>query len=52
VSLGLRQFLGEYATEWHLLMAASLVALLPILVIFFTAQRYFIQGVVFTGLKG
>lgn len=52
LSLGLRQFQGEYATEWHLLMAASLVTLLPVVVIFFTAQRYFIQGVVFTGLKG
>jgi ABC-type glycerol-3-phosphate transport system permease component len=52
LALGLRQFLGEYATEWHLLMAASLVALTPVLLLFFTAQRYFIQGVVFTGLKG
>jgi ABC-type glycerol-3-phosphate transport system permease component len=52
LSLGLRQFQGEYATEWHLLMAASLVTLLPVVALFFAAQRYFIQGVVFTGLKG
>ncbi|NPV07258.1 MAG: carbohydrate ABC transporter permease [Anaerolineae bacterium] len=51
VSLGLRMFQGEFGTEWHLMMAASVVAMLPILMLFFLAQRYFIQGVVFTGLK-
>lgn len=52
LALGLRQFLGEYSTEWHLLMAASLVALLPVLLLFFAAQRQFVQGITFTGLKG
>jgi multiple sugar transport system permease protein len=33
-------------------MAASIVALLPIVVVFFFAQRYFIQGITFTGIKG
>jgi len=36
----------------HLLMAASFLATLPVLVVFFLAQRLFIQGIVFTGLKG
>ena len=53
VAIALRQFTGEYgSTPWHLLMAASMTALLPVLAIFFVAQRYFVQGVVFTGLKG
>lgn len=51
VSLGLAAFRGEYGTNWNLLMAASLVAMLPPLLVFFFAQKYFIQGVVFTGVK-
>jgi len=52
VSLGLRNFAGEYIQWWNLMMAASILVMLPILVLFFVGQRYFIQGVVFTGLKG
>jgi multiple sugar transport system permease protein len=43
-------FLGR--TRWDLLMAASTIMIVPIIVIFFLAQRYFIQGIVTTGLKG
>ncbi|MGQ9632244.1 MAG: carbohydrate ABC transporter permease [bacterium] len=39
-------------TEWNLLMAASIITLVPCIVLFFFAQRYFIQGVVITGVKG
>lgn len=53
VAIALRGFTAEYgATPWHLLMAASIAALLPVLAVFFVAQRYFIQGIVMTGLKG
>lgn len=52
VSLGLASFKGLYMTEWHYLMAASVISVLPVLVLFFVAQRYFIQGVVMSGLKG
>lgn len=52
IALGLRSFQDQNYTEWHLLMAASLVAMLPVLLIFFFAQKYFIQGIVFTGVKG
>ena len=52
ISLGLRSFQDQNYTEWHLLMAASLVAMLPVVLIFFFAQKYFIQGIVFTGVKG
>jgi ABC-type glycerol-3-phosphate transport system permease component len=39
-------------TPMHLLMAASLVMMLPLVILFFTLQRYFIQGIVITGVKG
>lgn len=52
LSLGLRLFQGEASTSWHLLMAASLLTMLPVLILFFFAQRYFIEGVTFTGVKG
>ena len=52
LALGLRSFRGEYAIEWGYLMAASLAVMLPVMVMFFFTQRYFIQGMVFTGVKG
>ncbi len=51
LALGLRAFQGEYGTDWNLLMAASLVVMLPVLLLFFFLQRYFVQGIVFTGIK-
>jgi ABC-type glycerol-3-phosphate transport system permease component len=51
LSLGLRNFVGEYIQWWNLMMAASVIVMLPMLIIFFIGQRYFIQGVVFTGVK-
>lgn len=52
-ALGLSNFTAMYgATPWNLLMAASLVFVLPCLIIYFFAQNYFIQGIVVTGLKG
>lgn len=52
LALGLRSFRGEYAIEWGYLMAASLTVMLPVMIMFFFTQRYFIQGIVFTGVKG
>lgn len=52
LSLGLAQFRGLYATQWQYLMAASTVVVIPTLLLFLAAQRYFIQGVVLTGMKG
>jgi len=52
IALGLRMFQGENMTRWELLMAASCVAMLPVLLSFFLGQRYFVQGVVITGVKG
>ncbi|MBI2942226.1 MAG: carbohydrate ABC transporter permease [Chloroflexi bacterium] len=52
LALGLRLFQEQYWVDWSGLMAASTVVMLPILVLFYFAQRYFIQGIVFTGVKG
>jgi ABC-type glycerol-3-phosphate transport system permease component len=51
LALGLRFFQGEASNDWHLLMAASLLTMLPVIVLFFSAQKYFMQGIVFTGVK-
>ena len=50
--LGLTTFQGSHNTQWSLLMAANVVSLLPMLVVFFAAQRYFVRSVAGTGLKG
>ncbi len=52
LSLGITWFKGQYVTDWNLLMAGSLLIMAPCLLVFFVAQRYFIQGIVFTGIKG
>ncbi|MEN6371951.1 MAG: carbohydrate ABC transporter permease [Armatimonadota bacterium] len=52
LALALWAFQGQYTTDWHLLMAASTVVMFPLLVLFFAAQKYFIQGVVISGVKG
>jgi hypothetical protein len=51
LALGLRMFQGEASTSWNLLMAASLLSMLPVVILFFATQRHFIQGIVFTGVK-
>ena len=53
VSLGLSMFRTPFGgTPWHWYMAASLVILIPPIVVFFIAQRYFVQGIVISGVKG
>jgi ABC-type glycerol-3-phosphate transport system permease component len=52
LAIGLRAFRGEYQLAWNYMMAVALVMLLPILVLFFLAQRQFVQGIVMTGIKG
>jgi len=51
IALGLGMFVGQYVTEWALLMAASLLMMLPMLLVFFVFQKYFIQGFIMSGLK-
>ena len=52
ISLGLQEFRTQFGAEWQMLMAASTVAILPIIVLFFLVQRTFIQGITLTGIKG
>jgi multiple sugar transport system permease protein len=53
ISLGLQQFQAPFGgTAFHLLMAASLVTIIPPVILFFITQRYFIQGIVISGVKG
>ncbi|MBO0835838.1 MAG: carbohydrate ABC transporter permease [Actinobacteria bacterium] len=52
VPLGLATFQGAHATEWTLLMAGNVMSLIPMLVIFFAAQRYFVRSAAATGLAG
>lgn len=52
LAVGLAAFRGQYRTQWDLMMAAATVITLPIVVIFFFAQKRFIQGITLTGMKG
>jgi ABC-type glycerol-3-phosphate transport system permease component len=52
VQLGIAQFSFQYQTLWPQLMAASVIAILPIVIIFLFFQRYFVAGVVASGVKG
>ncbi|MFC4776582.1 carbohydrate ABC transporter permease [Paenibacillus sp. GCM10023252] len=51
IPLALSLFTTESGTQWHLIMAASVVATLPLLTVFFFAQKKFIEGVAMTGMK-
>ena len=52
LALGLRQFQGLLNAQWHLMMAASTVVLIPVIIVFLIGQKYFIEGIALTGLKG
>lgn len=52
LAVGLTAFKSLHGTEYHLLMAASVAVLLPILIIFFCAQRYFVEGIQSGAVKG
>jgi len=52
LALGLYSFRSLHGTEYHLMMAAAIAVLLPVLIIFFSAQKYFVKGIILSGLKG
>ncbi|MCR4876755.1 MAG: carbohydrate ABC transporter permease [Clostridiales bacterium] len=52
VQVGLRRFIQENSSDYHLIMAASMVSLIPVSAVFLTLQRYFIEGIATSGLKG
>ncbi len=51
LSLGLQQFMSEYSVDWARLMAAAVVFVLPVIIVFSIFQRYFVQGIATSGLK-
>lgn len=52
VTVGLRMFQGQFTTQWNLLMAGTVMSIIPILIVFLLAQRYFVRGIALTGLGG
>jgi multiple sugar transport system permease protein len=52
IPLGIRMFLGQYSTEYGLIMAASVVSLIPVFAVFLAFQRFFVEGIATSGLKG
>lgn len=52
IQVGLAQFRREGTTDWTLLMAGTMIATIPILIVFMLGQRYFTQGIALTGIKG
>ncbi len=51
IEVGISRFAGLYTSNWPFQMAAAVVAILPILILFLFAQRYFIRGIQLTGIK-
>ncbi len=50
--IGITNFIGEYQAEWSLVMAASLISIVPTVALFLFFQRYFVSGIAMTGMKG
>ncbi|WP_304942909.1 carbohydrate ABC transporter permease, partial [Vallitalea guaymasensis] len=52
IQLGIRMFISQYSADYGLIMAASVVSLIPVFIIFIAFQRFFVEGVASSGLKG
>ena len=52
IQLGLKMFISQYSSDYGLIMAGSVLSLIPVLLMFLLLQRYFVEGVASTGLKG
>jgi len=52
IQIGLRRFIQAYTADYHLIMAASVCSLIPVGAVFLFLQRYFIEGIATTGVKG
>lgn len=52
LAIGLYSFRNEFGTDWNLMMAAAVIMVLPLVIIFLSAQRVFVKGITLTGLKG
>lgn len=52
LQLGLRMFISQYSSEYNLIMAASIVSLIPVFVMFAALQKFFTEGIAASGIKG
>ena len=52
MTLGIAYFKGVYTTQWNLVMAGSVLSVIPMLVAYLCAQKYFVEGIAFSGVKG
>lgn len=52
IQLGLKMFIGQYSSEYGLIMAGSVLSLIPVLAVFLILQKHFVEGVAATGIKG
>ncbi|AIQ42749.1 carbohydrate ABC transporter permease [Paenibacillus sp. FSL R5-0912] len=52
IQIGLRMFISQYSAEYGLIMAASVVSIIPVVIVFLALQKYFVQGVAASGIKG
>lgn len=50
--VGLAAFQGQYSVRWNLLMAASVIAMLPVLIVYIIGQKWFVRGITLTGMGG
>jgi multiple sugar transport system permease protein len=51
IALGLRKFSGSYGTDWKLAMASTCLSILPGIIVYLVCQKYFVEGIVMTGMK-
>lgn len=52
IALGLQSFVSQYSSQWMLLMAAATIGVLPAIVVFLIGQKYLLEGIALTGIKG
>ncbi len=52
LQLGLRLFIGQFSSDYQFIMAASIISLIPVFIMFVSVQKYFVEGVATTGMKG
>lgn len=52
ITMGLAMFKGNYGTQWHLLLAGSVLSILPLLIVYMSMQKYFVRGMLTSGTKG
>ena len=51
IAIGLRRFSGSYGTDWKLAMASTCMSIIPGIIVYLVCQRYFVEGIVMTGMK-